>query len=108
MNITTIIIAIISGLLASNGVGIFLIKRHYDNKDKTLKLCEVNNRQGEELVILSSMMSSVIKLNKSLVYALHEKGVFNGNTKEFNKELETIEDKLNSYTKSKKDKGLFV
>jgi pectin methylesterase-like acyl-CoA thioesterase len=108
MNITTIIIAVISTLLASNGVGIFLIKRHYDNKDKTLKLCEVNNRQGEELVILSSMMSSVIKLNKSLVYALHEKGVFNGNTKEFNKELETIEDKLNSYTKSKKDKGLFV
>lgn len=104
---TTIITACIA-LLGGQGIIYFLVTRYYNRKDKTKKLCEVNNRQGEELVILSSMMSSVIKLNKSLIYALHEKGVFNGNTKEFNKELEAIESQLNNYTKAKKDKGLFV
>jgi hypothetical protein len=102
-------------LFAGNGLILYLVKRGFEKKDKSAelvtlvkKVVETNNRQGEEIVILSDLVNTNIKLNKSLIYALHEKGVFNGNTVEFNRQLDEMEDKLQSYTKSKKDESLFI
>ena len=102
-------------LFAGNGLILFLVKRSFEKKDKSAelvtlvkKVVDTNNRQGEEIVILSDLVNTNIKLNRSLIYALHEKKVFNGNTAEFNRQLDEMEDKLQSYTKSKKDEGLFV
>ena len=110
-----ILIILGSFLFAGNGLLLLLVKRGFtkkDNSDALLilvqKIVTANNRQGEELTILSDLETTTLKLNRSLIYALHEKGVFNGNTKEFNKQLDDMEKKLQSYTKSKKDNGLFI
>ena len=110
-----ILIILGSFLFAGNGLLLLLVKRGFtkkDNSDALLtlvqKIVTANNRQGEELTILSDLETTTLKLNRSLIYALHEKGVFNGNMKEFNKQLDEMENKLQSYTKSKKDNGLFI
>lgn len=102
--ITTIIVA----LLAGNGIIVTLITRHYSKHDRTKKLCEVNNRQGEELVMLSNISEMLITSEEQLVDALHAKNVLNGNSAEIKRNLANARKELREYTKSKKDKGLFI
>ena len=110
-----LIIILCGFVFAGNGLFLTLIKRGFEKKDKSNELLilvkrivATNNRQGEDLTVLSDIEISTLKLNKSLIYALHEKGVFNGNTKDFNRQLDEMDNKLQSYAKSKKDKGLFI
>lgn len=95
-------------LIGGGGIINTLIIRHYTKHDQVKDLCKVNNRQAEELVILSSSMSGVLRVLSLLVDALHEKGVLNGNSIKVKKELEDAKRQLDSYTKEKKDKGLFM
>ena len=95
-------------VLGGGGIVNTLIIRHYTKHDQTKELCKVNNRQAEELVILSSSMSGVLRVLSLLVDALHEKGVLNGNSIEVKQELANAKRQLDTYTKEKKDKGLFM
>lgn len=95
-------------LIGGGGILNTIIIRHYTKHDQVKDLCKVNNRQAEELVILSSSMSGVLRVLSLLVDALHEKGVLNGNSAEVKKELADAKRQLDSYTKEKKDKGLFM
>lgn len=95
-------------LIGGGGILNTIIIRHYTKHDQVKDLCKVNNRQAEELVILSSSMSGVLRVLSLLVDALHEKGVLNGNSTKVKKELEDAKRQLDSYTKEKKDKGLFM
>jgi len=102
------IIALAGILLAGNGIIVTLITRHYSRVDKTKRLCEVNNRQGDELVMLSNISDLLITSEEQLVDALHSKGVLNGNSVKIKKNLSEARIELKTYTKSKKDKGLFI
>lgn len=95
-------------VLGGGGIVNTLIIRHYTKHDQVKDLCKVNDRQAEELVILSSSMSGVLRVLSLLVDALHEKGVLNGNSVEVKKELANAKRQLDTYTKEKKDKGLFM
>lgn len=95
-------------LIGGGGIINTLIIRHYTKNDQVRDLCKVNDRQAEELVILSSSMSGVLRVLSLLVDALHEKGVLNGNSVEVKQELANAKRQLDTYTKEKKDKGLFM
>lgn len=95
-------------LIGGGGILNTLIIRHYTKHDQVKHLCKVNDRQAEELVILSSSMSGVMKVLSLLVDALHEKGVLNGNSIEVKRELNEAKRTIDAYTKQKKDNGLFV
>lgn len=95
-------------LIGGGGIINTLIIRHYTKHDQVQDLCKVNNRQAEELVILSSSMNGVLRVVSLLVDALHDKEVLNGNSAEVKKVLADAKRQLDSYTKEKKDKGLFM
>ena len=95
-------------VLGGGGIVNTLIIRHYTKHDQVKELCKVNNRQAEELVILSSSMSGILNVLSLLIDVLHEKDVLNGNSVKVKKELTLAKKQLDEYTKQKKDKGLFV
>lgn len=102
------LLPLVAILIGGGGILNTIIIRHYTKHDQVKRLCKVNNRQAEELVILSSSMSAVMKVLSLLVDALHEKGVLNGNSVEVKKELNEAKRTIDAYTKQKKDNGLFV
>ena len=107
-SIYAVIGSISVALLGCNGIIYFLVARHFNNKDKTRKLQEVNNRQADELVVLGNVTDLLIEGQERLVDALHDKGVLNGNSIEIKNTLNQARNEIRIYTKSKKDKGLFV
>ena len=105
---TQIIIALIVTLLGGSGLIQILVTRHYTRHDLTKKLCEVNDRQGQELVVLSTTMESILDVQALVVDALHEKNILNGNAAPIKTGIGQARRTLHSYTKSKKDSGLFM
>lgn len=100
--------AIIIALLASNGLIVVLVKHSFEKADKTERLCKINNRQADELVMLSNISELLITSEEQLVDALHTKGVLNGNSVAIKQNLNNARVELKTYTKQKKDQGLFL
>jgi hypothetical protein len=95
-------------LLAGNGIISTLIMRKLNRTDKIDKLCKINDRQGKELVMLSTTLDAVLEMQELQVDALHEKGVLNGNSVPIKQALSKARKNLYNYTKDMKDKGLFM
>lgn len=94
---------VIIALVGGNGLIVILLNR----KSSVKKLIKLNNRQAQELVILSSLIESTSRANELIVDALHDKGVLNGNATEIKAELHRSRDRMLQYCKEKKNNGLF-
>jgi len=98
-----IMIALVGALLAGDGIILYMLKR----RDKVIHLCELNNRQGRELVVLSTTMDNVLEAQELLVDALHDKDILNGNSVPIKEKLKSARLVLHDYTKQAKDESLF-
>ncbi len=102
------LIGMLAVVLGGSGLIQILITRHYTKHDLTKQLCKVNDRQGKELVVLSTAMESLLNVLELMVDALHEKNILNGNAKPIKTGINDARRSLHQYTKDMKDKGLFM
>lgn len=100
------IITLISAFLGGNGLAIALINRFWSRNDRVSQLYKINNRQGKELIMMSSTLEVVLDVQESMVDVLHDKGVFNGDSRELKGKLRTTRQALHDYTKKIRDDGL--
>jgi hypothetical protein len=95
-------------LLTGNGLVAMLLNRRWAKNDKVAHLYKINNRQGKELIMMSSTLEVVLDVQESMVDALHDKGVFNGNSVELKGKLRDTRKALNDYSKKIRDDGLLA
>ena len=105
---TASILTLAGVLLAGNGVVGLILNRKWAKSDKVAHLFKINNRQGKELIMMSSTLEVVLDVQESMVDALHDKGVFNGNSAELKGKLRATRKALNDYSKKIRDDGLLA
>jgi len=82
-------------LLASNGFLMYMIKK----RDKVSTLVKMNNRQAGQIHMLTTAISAVLEAQESLVDALHEKGVLNGNAERTKDRIRTAKSTIDEYSR---------
>lgn len=102
------VLAFAGVFLTGNGIVMAIINRRWSRSDKVAHLFKINNRQGKELIMMSSTLEVVLDVQESMVDALHDKGVFNGNSSELKGKLRATRKALNDYSKKIRDDGLLA
>ncbi len=92
-----LIVVVLGFLLAGNGVLMYMIRR----RDKVGTLEKMNDRQANQVDMLSTALLAILDSQESLVDALHDKGILNGNS-------EIVKDSLNKAKHTIKDYALKV
>lgn len=123
---TQIIITVLGFLLADKGLILYHTRRKDNLEDLkraerereerennelikiTKKLEAANNKHAEELIQLGDSISACYNMFDLFIYAFEKKDILNGNATEIKACINKARTSMEQYTKSKKDKELFV
>ena len=103
-----LIIGIFGILLAGNGIVLAIMQRQWNKNDTLKKLCTLNNKQGKELVILSTTMDNVLETQELFIDALHEKGILNGNSEPIKQKLKQTRSQLTKYSQQIREEAILI
>ena len=95
MDYEKIITALVGFIFASNGILIYMIKR----RDKVSILMKMNNRQAGQISMLNAALLAVLGAMESLVDALHDKNVLNGNAEKVKDNLRSAKSTIDEYAR---------
>ena len=90
-----LIIVVLGFLLAGNGILMYFIRR----KDKVSTLAKMNNRQAAQITMLTTAIMAVLESQESLVDALQDTGILNGNSAKITNYLKTAKSTISEYAK---------
>ncbi len=95
MEYERIVTILVGFIFASNGVLIYMIKR----RDKVSILTKMNNRQAGQISMLNAALIAVLSAMESLVDALHDKNVLNGNAEKVKDNLRSAKSTIDEYAR---------
>jgi hypothetical protein len=68
-------------------------------RDKVTTLVKLNNRQAGQIHMLTTAIGAVLEAQESLVDALHEKGVLNGNAERTKNKIRTAKSTIDEFSR---------
>jgi len=90
----TMVVAFISTVLAGNGVFLYFFKR----KDKIPVLTKMNDRQADQIFVMSTALVAVMESQELLVDTLHDKDILNGETAKVKSSIKKAKDIIDDYS----------